>query len=535
MSTVLVTRYDIWDLNNGKVSAYPVAKPPGWDDISLYYAKALQKMGWLDPGPNPGTDVSKTWSYSTQPNSYYFQGSMHWNPLPEAKLPAGWQNWWNHCTHATGDNYFLAWHRNYIYWFEVLVRAVVQELKGPDGWGIPYWNYSYSVGSTRPVPWPRACLPWVFCQPKLPDGTNNPLYMPDTARRGFQPTLPGSHPPKTMYLPRSTPSYSQAWAASVFTGGSVDFNESLENLPHNAVHGDLGTGNGRLSRTGWMADPATAGFDPIFWLPHSEIDRFWVGWNAAGHPNPTDQTFLNATDDPERTTRWNFWQDGNLKNVVVVYPGDLMDPQKLPSKFPHTYTYANLPPAPSAARPAVAAALAATRPAAAATTGAPRAAAAASGGDLGTTQNVQLGKQAVSATVEMTEEAGAITERVAAGTGPSPRIILTLEGILADGPPHNYEIYLNTPGGDPGTTEVPHFVGILGAFGANHRHGDHAHGLTMRYDITDIVQYLKQSGGWDPAKATVTFVPTALREPGEELTFSDVRVSSISIRAVDEH
>ena len=53
MSTVLVTRYDIWDLNNGKVSAYPVAKPPGWDDISLYYAKALQKMGWLDPGPNP--------------------------------------------------------------------------------------------------------------------------------------------------------------------------------------------------------------------------------------------------------------------------------------------------------------------------------------------------------------------------------------------------------------------------------------------------------------------------------------------------
>ncbi len=33
-----LTRYDIGDLNNGKVTAFPVPSSPGWDVISLYYA-----------------------------------------------------------------------------------------------------------------------------------------------------------------------------------------------------------------------------------------------------------------------------------------------------------------------------------------------------------------------------------------------------------------------------------------------------------------------------------------------------------------
>src|SRR4051812_41697342 len=92
-----LTRYDITDLNNGAIPEFPVEDPPGWDAISLYYAKALQEMGWnpsgtgdapdapapqdpnIDPAegtPNP----ENTWTYSEEPGYYFFWGAMHWWP-----------------------------------------------------------------------------------------------------------------------------------------------------------------------------------------------------------------------------------------------------------------------------------------------------------------------------------------------------------------------------------------------------------------------------------------------------------------------
>jgi len=56
-SDVTLTRYDVTDLNNGVIPGFEVQDPPGWDDISLYYAKALQQMGWNESGQGSAPDA----------------------------------------------------------------------------------------------------------------------------------------------------------------------------------------------------------------------------------------------------------------------------------------------------------------------------------------------------------------------------------------------------------------------------------------------------------------------------------------------
>ena len=44
-----------------------------------------------------------------------------------------------------------------------------------------------------------------------------------------------------------------------------------------------------------MADFATVGGDPLFYLHHANLDRIWESWNRLGHTNPTDPEYLNRT------------------------------------------------------------------------------------------------------------------------------------------------------------------------------------------------------------------------------------------------
>ena len=531
-SGVLLTRYDITDLNNGKVPAFPVADPPGWDDVSLYYAKALQKMGW-QKSPDGNIDVTSMWPYSEVPNTYFFQAGGHWWPkYPNSIPPSPYDQYWCHCTHgpAATEQYFLPWHRAYIYYFEVIVRSHVAELGGPDTWALPYWNYSFYDGSDPSAPWVRSNLPWAFAQPTLPDGTENPLNFSDTAKRGLQPTWPKKSPPETMYLETATPYYNLAYAHTDWLG----FNGTLDGQPHGAVHDDTGSGDAHVSNTGWMSSTVTASFDPVFWLHHSEIDRFWVGWNAAGNPNPSDPTWLQAQDDPNRATRWNFWADADLAHVINVYPGDMLDPANLGGSFPYSYTYQNLPTVPAPVQPgrrrlAVPAPLA--RPPASAelvATATPIAAAE---------EPVEAGHEPVSASVALPGAAEQQLARLDSVTleAEPPHVILHLEDITADGPPGNYEIYLNYPEADRTTAaSVPHYVGLLAGFGADHHHEpgeDHEghQGLSYSYDITDVVAYLRAHGGWNEAEATITFVPASRPREGFELQTAGLQVGRITI------
>jgi len=80
-----------------------------------------------------------------------------------------------------------------------------------------------------------------------------------------------------------------ALAQTALTGPAVNFGGNnpgtgqLENRPHNNVHVAIG---------GWMGDPRTAAQDPIFWLHHANIDRYWNVWlkQGGGRADPTNNT-----------------------------------------------------------------------------------------------------------------------------------------------------------------------------------------------------------------------------------------------------
>ena len=66
--------------------------------------------------------------------------------------------------------------------------------------------------------------------------------------------------------------------------GSLGFSPRMDQNPHFFTHFALG---------GDMADFATVGGDPIFYLHHCNLDRIWESWNRLGNKNPTDPKYLN--------------------------------------------------------------------------------------------------------------------------------------------------------------------------------------------------------------------------------------------------
>jgi len=104
------------------------------DDTLSWYSKAVEAM--------KAKDIN-------DPTSWWYQGAVHgyngnspyWQnatgyPPSNQTVSSGF---WRRCQH--GSWYFLPWHRIYLYFFELIVAKVVQELGGPQDWALPYWNY----------------------------------------------------------------------------------------------------------------------------------------------------------------------------------------------------------------------------------------------------------------------------------------------------------------------------------------------------------------------------------------------------------
>jgi hypothetical protein len=145
---------------------------------------------------------------------------------------------------------------------------------------------------------------------------------------------------------------------------------------------------------------------------------------------------------------------------------------------------------------------------------------------------VKLGPEPVTALVPLSEEAEPQLAALDAAPEEPPLVVLHLDGISAKQPAGNYEVYMNYPDADKETAgEVPHYVGVLPSFGAEHGgHEGHEHGLSADYDITEIVSHLRQAGDWDPSKASVTFVPVSPLDP-EHLKAAEMTVGNMSIHS----
>jgi tyrosinase len=177
----------------------------------------------------------------------------------------------------------------YLFQLENIVRSFLTAAEAKT-WALPYWNYSQGA--------PSNSLPPCFREQILPDGSPNPLFVPQ--RRA---SVNAGNP-----LPAGVTNIQTALSEDQFVDGASGTTPAgfggpvtgfahfgavageLENLPHNVVHVSVG-GPGGL-----MTDPNTAALDPIFYLHHSNIDRLWNLWlTTAPHANPTSTKWLNKS------------------------------------------------------------------------------------------------------------------------------------------------------------------------------------------------------------------------------------------------
>jgi tyrosinase len=264
-------------------NVYELGAP--WADPILWYARGVGAMkarhldnptSWNFYGAIHGFD-NRLW---TKYGYYSATGPQPTQPDIDRYL--------FQCQH--GSWYFLPWHRGYLLAFEANIRAEVVALGGPPDWALPYWNY-FKTG--------QDALPPAFNSESWPDGASgNPLYVDQR----YGPQNNGN-----VYVPigdvnmdaLSDPDFTGVTAGSPGFGGldtgfahGGQFHGGIETQPHDYVHGLVGGGT-RLN-PGLMANPNTAGLDPIFWLHHANIDRLWAAWNASGKNDPTDPNWVNG-------------------------------------------------------------------------------------------------------------------------------------------------------------------------------------------------------------------------------------------------
>ena len=255
---------------------YNVNSPEGQVMLAKY-AQAIEIMRTL-----PDYDThSWTWWWNTHwikgPPAFLWDYSMKKKAEVIAALPKEYQAdaeaVWDGCqAHPYNPSnpeqyqqwYFLPWHRLMLNEFEGVIREVLHD----ETFTLPYWNPV--TGNDADL-----VLPAVFRVP------GNTLY------NGTRwPWVNGGERIDILYRDwLSLDALNEDFYIDSPTG-SHGFNPKLDTNPHFLTH---------LAVGGDMADFATVGGDPLFYLHHANLDRIWESWNRLGHTNPTDPKYLNRT------------------------------------------------------------------------------------------------------------------------------------------------------------------------------------------------------------------------------------------------
>jgi tyrosinase len=413
-----------------------------WHPILRAYALAIGVMREL-----PETDH----------RSLAYQASVHGVGEPEDLPPDALRS---QCQHNCW--YFLPWHRWYLYHFEQIVRSVIADIDEvphavADAWALPYWNYAGDDSDTIPLEFAARRL-W-------DDQRENPLR--DETRWGNVNARIAAVDRKVA-APLAgvlALSFSSEFDdVPTFGGTESDWHHfrepgavagGVESTPHNTVHGFVG---------GNMGDFSTAGLDPLFWLHHSNIDRYW---EIKGHAqDPTGRwtevfSFRDATGNIQEVN-----SDGcvETENQLGYRYDDIAPPEGIVAEEIPAPPPPDLPPE-----------------------------------VIGTAGPVRL----EGAPVRVQLEAGAVSEgfQAARGGDDQPaRFFLTATGIRGTVDPGiAYGVHLD---GD----DDEHLAGIVSFFGIRGTVGG-AHGLGYTFDVTGIVRARRDDGLWDPRDVDVLFVP----------------------------
>lgn len=397
------------------------------------------------------------------PLSWYYQGAMHNTPIagtgaltknpycPAYTHGAKPKPGWDGCTHGGGELHFLLWHRLYTAYFERIVR----KLSGKADFAMPYWDYTSTQAGYR-------VMPAVFR-----DATDSLMVL-------------------ARYAPLNKGQAIDAWMNPKLDTSLIydyanfsDFSSNIEQAPHGAMHDYIGFGGQDTLTKHWnriyqqsvvgglMGNVPSAGFDPIFWVHHANIDYLWATWaqSLSGKaPNldsleahPWGYLFFNENGDSVRYTVAQAYQaamNPDYRYDVLAAPTE-----KLLARAPV-----------QEAKPVV---LAAT----------------------------PVGK-AIKANTQFAVRLPVAAQRTTLLKGAAPtatanqqRLLLELEVSFVGAPRISYEVYVRNKEAAGALVGRPHLAGIMNFFGAAHKHGA-AHQMegmampagkrikTFRFDIT---------------------------------------------------
>ncbi|MFF4696346.1 tyrosinase family protein [Streptomyces chattanoogensis] len=469
-----------------------------WDPVLYWYARAVGEMQKRNAG---------------DPTSWVFQARMH-GVEGGANLPPPIPKHWNQCPH--GGWYFLPWHRAYIWYFERIVRATIKKIAAAEGitpdpsatWALPYWNYALDPAGTEPAFTSRA-LPAAFREPQMPskpDGSGplvaNPLYLPDSRvpeqdfwkkpHRGEGQNSAHEvvdHDAASPYcamqldifsLPKGgmvpQPSFGSANSGPDMPHFDRQGPGQLELTPHGLIHDGIG---------GWMGAVSGSARDPIFWLHHANIDRFWPSW---------------LKRDVHRKNPQEPWL--SRKFILFDESGSQVQPEPTPRDFVKPdldYEYESLDKG-TGQHPVVCAQQVVSAEERVLVTSNP-------GHPLSLAEPTEV-------PLEAADDSSQAQSFLASGDVPETGLILTVKGIRSNTPPGTpYRVYLNPPQGE-GQPDNDYFVGWVSFFGAtdveggHHGHGEgNGDGNEFSYDITDRVRQLQERGLWTQDPLTVSIVP----------------------------
>jgi tyrosinase len=528
-----LVRQDVWTLEQDQ----------RFHPVILAYALAVREMRTRQP------DHPTSWAYQT---------AVHWTNEPNPGP------FFNQCQHNTW--FFLPWHRMFLYWFEQIVRSVLREL--PESvlqafpevdeqtiatWALPYWDYwdPRPPTATQPPPF-KDSLPSSFRATTLPNGDPNPLF--EERRNRGRPKKALGDPPispvainRGARLPSRVTSPHQALNRPLFVDRAAGFGGpvtsfhhfvedqirmagALELTPHGAVHNTVG------GRGGLMTSLRTSPGDPIFWLHHANLDRLWEVW--LGRPDPSDPMVrTNPTDDRWRDFEFDFKDARGQAVSEFRTPSEVVDLTRLGYRYADvSWPAAPLPPGAVPVPPAPP--LEAAMPPAPPPDHPPELVGA-------TEQPLELRGELATVRFPVARPTGPLARTEAAT--PS-RVFLYLDDITGDeNPGVVYAVYANVPDDDDDPTNDAHYVGTLSFFGIEDLRDldqDHAGGLRVAYDITDLYTRLRDQGRWNERQVTVTFeplelVPAAGAEPGggeleleEEAEVEDEAVPPVTVGRV---
>jgi len=448
------TRRSVWSL-------------PSSDQTLSWYRKAVAELI-----RRPASD----------PTSWRYLAAIHGVP-GNMPVPTAANAFWDQCQHQSW--FFLPWHRGYVASFEAIIGKTIVELGGPDGWALPYWDYSEDLSAN-----PNArIMPPDFFNRLLPGGGQNQLWsrraQVQNGNFNLDSTVVTLAALQLHDFANATPGAPSGFGGPVtgFQTGGGD-NGAIENLPHNRIHTRIGGQNG------FMSDPATAALDPIFWLHHCNIDRLWEVWRNQGAQfrNPTTAQWL---------TNVTFSLHEANGNPFTFASRDMLDT----TTVMHGYRYDTVPPAqepPSVEGVEVAMARDIDPELA-----------GASEGPVPLERDVT--RTIVSLRPEFTQRSLLETTRA----GPR-RVYLNLENITGTGVPGDYKVYIDMPG----DTLEPALAGIMTTFGLerasdpNRPHG--GSGLSQVFEITELANRLGLTQG-TVSQLQVSFVR-------EHLPIADERV-----------